>query len=531
MPNYTAITIGPISDTMALTSSPAGLWGTSYLFSWTAKALILSLLNDGVPADAFVAPYFQAYQEAGTYQIRLYDPNKLEEASYQVCADMQAKGVGLFHDRVIFQSDEISDALEKVRSAQEKVMEALAGKLNKNNLTEWLTGYIRIYAAEAEVEAGQSPLMVLGDLLSAMELEPHFQTKQGRNDLLDLFENDAIKKLPLVTELDRWMLYTNNTKNKIRDIEHIAAQGVAKESITKKYQQYYAILKSDGDSMSSMLDGMDNPEQIRAYSRQCLKFCADAAKMILDFGGMPIYAGGDDLLALVPVMGKGQTSVLALVNQLRELFNQSFADARSKHKSDDGRKLPTISFGVSVQYKKSPLYEALEQSDTMLRTAKAKNSPKNACYLNVRKHSGQSMMIVEEKMDINEPNLYELMETLYSKTQKQDADQTVTFLYGAGHQIEHFKSLFLPVLKDEANRKKLLQNLMKNLFDNADQKKFQPYLEEIGNIILLIIRENPRKPDEKDDDYLERVMMRVQASIRLIHFLNEKKGKEDETGT
>ena len=33
---YVAITIGPIGDTMQLSTSPAALWASSYLFSWLA---------------------------------------------------------------------------------------------------------------------------------------------------------------------------------------------------------------------------------------------------------------------------------------------------------------------------------------------------------------------------------------------------------------------------------------------------------------------------------------------------------------
>lgn len=141
-----------------------------------------------------------------------------------------------------------------------------------------------------------------------------------------------------------------------------------------------------------MLKTLIKKDDIQAYSRKCLLFCAQAAKKILEYGGMPIYAGGDELLAILPVVGNLNRSIFRLVEQLRTLLNTCFQAARNLH----GGK-PTISFGIAVQYVRSPLYEALERAGDMLESAKS--GEKNAWYLNLQKHSGQSILLAEEKMD------------------------------------------------------------------------------------------------------------------------------------
>lgn len=558
---YTAITIGPIYNTMLFTSSPGGLWCASGLFSWIARELLQSLVHQGVPVDAFVTPYFRI---AGVNQaVVLYDSNDEEDQkSYGICEDMRQKGVGLFHDRIIFRSEGVEDPLGKVNAAAESVISQLAENLKssapKGEPTEkrkkWLRGYLKIYALRETIPDNESPILYLGSHLSTLELEPNFITRERENPLLRLFENasfgdrdntaagerhNELLKNSFLTPKPQsnWILNSTNKKKSIRDLQDIASLGV--DPPQRKYQQYYAVLKSDGDSMGEMLKTLTKKDDIWAYSRKCLLFCAQAAKQILDYGGMPIYAGGDDLLAILPVVGNLNRSIFWLVEQLRTLFNTSFQAARSLH----GGK-PTISFGIAVQYVRSPLYEALERADDML--ISAKSGEKNACYLNLQKHSGKAMLLAEEKMDQPEKNLYASLDDLFTKTQKsavpnvpqeppevknsegeREQNATVAFLSGAGYQVERFKPLFFQAICDPEHRGIILENLFHNLFDHADQKKFAPYLDQIRDCTLLILEETRPMPDEEDAQYQERVMGLVQSAIRMIHFMNEKADRKE----
>lgn len=533
---YTAITIGPIYDTMQLTSSPAGLWGASYLYSWIARELIQALTGLGVQEKDFVAPFF-----------RLDEKEKVTlafEGEDAVCEQMRSKGVGLFHDRVIFCSDELDKSLELVKAAREKVVSDLAGKLpgdEKENL-KWLKSYLRIYALSMEVPEKKSPLIYLGKYLSAVELEPQFHSSERENKLLRLFENVSasegegktgteyrnalLKESFLRRELQgEWLLYGQGKK--IRDLQSIASLG--QKNIAKKHQQYYVVLKSDGDSMGKLLESLTDTEGVRGYSRKCLRFCAKAAELIQNYGGMPIYAGGDDLLALLPVAGydpdsREHCTVFGLVEKLRTLFNESFERERESH---EGK--PTISFGLSIQYAKSPLYEALEKAGEMLEAAKG--GKKNACYLHLQKHSGQSVTFCEEKMDrpkdSGEKNLYQELDELLRRTQSKEKDEDVTFLANAGYQVEGFRALFHRAILEPEERKEIVHNLYANLFDNAAQESFRVYLEELEKLTVQIFDQSIRGEEEEERAYLERTMMQVQSAIRLLHFMREKKEAEE----
>ena len=524
---YTALTIGPIYDTMRLTSTPAGLWGASGLFSWIARELIDRLIRQGVPAERFISPWFQLRDG----QIVLSEG---EEDC--VCEEMRARGVGLFHDRLLFEGD----WREEARAAVTQVNETLAAKLwdslqkasqtwDEEAIRAWLRGALRIGVLAMDVPDGAAPADYLGRYLSALELEPNFVIRERENPLLALFENtfaavqpeaegrnERLKESFLRPKGD-WIL--RKGRDNIRNLADVANPGG--EKLRWKSQQYYAVLKSDGDSMGEILSALTGREEIRAYSRKCLLFCAQAAKVIADYGGMPIYAGGDDLLALAPVVGydpktKEPCSVFRLAELLRGIFNQHFSTERVLYYGK-----PAISFGIAVQYVKSPLYEALERADEML--GRAKSGAKNACYLNLQKRSRFMVDIYETLLDEREKTRGNTLLSVLDEMLMQVRREDIEFLSSVGSQFEVFRPLFLVALKQEREGSTGLANLFDNLFDSVGQRKFEDYLQKLKDCTLRIVEEGA--PEEA-----ETTMDRLQALVRLLHFMQETGAEEEEVG-
>lgn len=503
MSKYTGITIGPIYETMGLTSSPAGLWGGSYLFSWIARKLIEQLLAAGISKERFVVPWFAEGSKGITLKTDKDDA---------ICEEMRRIGVGMFHDRIIFCSEDMENALQLVQTARQSVLDELGNYLQSR---QWLNDYLRVYAVELDVPQSDSPLIYMGKLLSTIELEPHFPSQEKDNPLLSMLRdkgsNRSIKESFLCSELgDRWMLLEDGSK--IRDLPTLAAVSGIKD---KKYSQYYAVLQSDGDSMSKLLENLKGDEQIRAFSRQCLIFCAKAAKLVKDFGGMPIYAGGDDLLALLPVVGIDGSTLLCLVERLRSLFNETFCEAQRMH---DGK--PTISIGVSVQYVKEPLYEALECARKMLGEAKCQTE-KNACCLHLQKHSGQSIKLVLSRMEQNARQGNQLLTLLDVLCRKDNGEE---LLSNAGYQIELFQKLFCGSVF-APNRPAMLKNLFDNLFDNDGQKDYRAYLEKLCTLANRIFA-STELPAVGKEDAEKQAVVQLQSAVRFLHFMNEKKEAE-----
>lgn len=64
---------------------------------------------------------------------------------------------------------------------------------------------------------------------------------------------------------------------------------------------YLAVLVADGDRMGKLIAALGSPEDHRSFSRKLAEFAKAAEKIVKQHNGVCIYAGGDDVLALVPV--------------------------------------------------------------------------------------------------------------------------------------------------------------------------------------------------------------------------------------
>ncbi len=553
---YTGVTIGPIVATMQYTSKPAGLWGASALFSWITKTLLEQLAEQGL-ADAIVSPAVSFVEET---------KDGVKKKKVRLSADCEAQrqvGVGLFHDRIILEGDRLGEVQTTIAGVIGELAKKLTppgdGEDKTNALTAWLQSYLRIYALKKDVEGEKSPLLTLGPLLSAMELEPSFPVSEENNPLLAMLSNVSVDEDPqrgganaavknsfLVKELQNvWMLLDESGKPPhIRDIPDIASGGRAKDDHKARY--YYAILNSDGDGMSKVLEKLTDKNDIKKYSDRCMAFCAKAAELIRQYRGVPIYAGGDDLLAILPVFGRGgnetNLTIFGLIEQLREAFNEVFAEERSKL-----RGVPTISFGVSIRFERSPLYEALEKARELLELAKygVPESPKNALRLELSKHSGQNSLLALELLDAA-PSLLAELDKLFGAISPGGKD-AVEHLKSAGYKLEAFEKLFRIALSlPAAEAKERVAQLIENLFDNEGQQKYEPFLDRLKDYASLLLdsqaafsekieagrkktaSENglPYAPPAQEaltEAQAGQVFARLTASLRILHFLLEQK--------
>ena len=93
-----------------------------------------------------------------------------------------------------------------------------------------------------------------------------------------------------------------------------------------KKNTYYAVVRSDGDRISKIIQEL-NPSQTRIFSRTCLEYCSKIASMVHDdYGGVTIYSGGDDLLALMPVQNHNGKTIFDFTVEANNLFQKSFSE-------------------------------------------------------------------------------------------------------------------------------------------------------------------------------------------------------------
>lgn len=135
----------------------------------------------------------------------------------------------------------------------------------------------------------------------------------------------------------------------------------AKRNADGPVPTYYAILMMDGDRLGAMLRGAD-AETGRLLSARLTRFSLEQVQTIVEkqgFMGELIYAGGDDVLALLPV-----ETALKCASALAAAYKEGW-DAKLTAKA-----APGISAGLAIVHHKEDLRFALQQAREAEKAAK-----------------------------------------------------------------------------------------------------------------------------------------------------------------
>jgi len=362
--------------------------------------------------------------------------------------------VGLFHDRFIFKSKDGDFA--KLEDTINSVISDIVDKLDIDFKSA--KEYLQINYLEKELEDGANPIKVLMPYLDTKEL--FFQISQS---------DDFIKKLRR-KKGDRDNFLTDN-KNIIDDLKKLS------------FNKYYCIVHADGDKMSKVIEDISNLENV---SKELFNFCINSYKQIQNFGGQTIYAGGDDLLFFAPVVGKDGESIFDLCDNLAKDFETKIKGA-------------TLSLGISINYVKYPLYEALENSRYQL-FVKAKNKDRNNIAFCVTKHSGQSFESVVHKG--NEDLYKKFLSFIDNSLTKSEDNINNNFL----HSIHHKIKLYENVLREIADDKKRLTNFFNNYFNESGHDEYREFFDSLVEFI-----------------YIAKDLNLVYATLRFIKFVKGDK--------
>lgn len=140
---------------------------------------------------------------------------------------------------------------------------------------------------------------------------------------------------------------------------------------------YLAVLVADGDRMGAAIANLPDAEVNRQFSETLAGFAGHAQTIVQQHHGVLVYAGGDDVLALVPV-----DQCLECARRLHDDFLQRLADY--------GR--PSLSVGIAIAHFLENLEDLLEYGRAAERKAKAFPG-KNALAVQLRKRSGAPISV------------------------------------------------------------------------------------------------------------------------------------------
>ena len=153
-------------------------------------------------------------------------------------------------------------------------------------------------------------------------------------------------------------------------------------------EPYYAILVADGDRMGAAIDQQQQLAQHLELSERLGQYAGKARDIVAKHDGALIYAGGDDVMAFVPLY-----TLIACARELHDCFGTTLnpQDSEVTFTDQDGKK-PTLSMGIAICHQIDPLSDALELARATERAAKQVQD-KDALAITLSKRSGADVTI------------------------------------------------------------------------------------------------------------------------------------------
>jgi CRISPR-associated protein Cmr2 len=287
------------------------------------------------------------------------------------------------------------------------------------------------------------------------------------------------------------------------------------------HHKYFCSVYADGDNFKSVITQLGTDvTAIEAFSQKLTDYATQAAGIINDFGGKPVFIGGDDLVFLAPIVANAPSGRPRTVFNLLEALNQAF-DVLELGKGLPIK--PSMSYGITLSFYKFPLFEAQELSRKQLndRAKKAEWSgagKKATTAFRLLKHSGSYFEGAMNHQLLQTFN--NLVDHFTVTTASKNADQAGKFLTSFAFKLRELEDLMVmaiahagtvPISPDS------LDHFFENYFNEPIHKRHQVELSMIKDFArdcygqTLTIND---KPASSSDNFY--------ALLRLLDFMTPK---------
>jgi CRISPR-associated protein Cmr2 len=145
---------------------------------------------------------------------------------------------------------------------------------------------------------------------------------------------------------------------------------------------YVAVLVADGDGMGAVISNRKTIAEHQQLSRALAGFAGAARTIVTNHNGVLVYAGGDDVLAFLPV-----DTCLGCARELHD----TFGDVLKEYTNENGGS-PTLSVGVAVGHFMENLEDLREYGRQAEQAAKAVDG-KDALAVHLHKRGGSPVRV------------------------------------------------------------------------------------------------------------------------------------------
>lgn len=172
-------------------------------------------------------------------------------------------------------------------------------------------------------------------------------------------------------------------------------------TVRKAPLPYYALLHADGDRMGKVIDNLTTESLHRRLSKSLASFATNVRTIVDFYGGSLVYAGGDDVLAFLPLHRAIECAQTLAVDFKQTM--QAETDEQGRYLFRDvENKTPSLSAGLVVAHHLDPLSDALELARQAEKIAKSIDQDKNALAITISKRSGVDRTVKDKwgKLDL-----------------------------------------------------------------------------------------------------------------------------------
>ena len=568
MNKYLGITIGPIIKTFSTARKPRELWKASYMFSYLMQMLLQEFKNEGY--IKIISPgieEIESFLEVGTYPDRMFccypkdkdlKITKIKEGVITKCAEdwgIQGKDVDAIKEYLKIYSVEI---IRKENENPITLLNQLLDYLELENFSidgtkeetfkEFLFKISTPKIFETAMNSSRFTVPTLAEISSAQlrKIDGERYTEIKRNYPF------AYNGLTLGKELKQ-LLHEKQSENSSGEPDENKFLSDLKKKFSKEFKtphKYICVVYADGDNVGKYVNSLkledkeNEKNELTAFSDRMLTFgvgkcfydedkkekkkTQGACDIIQKYQGFPIYAGGDDLLFIAPVISgidggekdeKGnavitEKTIFDLLKEIDSIFE------KLNLVSKDGVSIPTMSYGIAIVYHKFPLYEALNHARYQLfEVAKKKEKQKDAVAWIYQKNSGSS---VSGSYSKSNEYLVNAFDSLLKSIDPSDGNME-NLISAVAHKLKQNIPILALMITEKHQRKTGVDNDRLSAFfdmtlDRPNKKKKElEYLNAVEYLLKALL--------QKHDYEVEPAINDLYGMLRTAKFV---KGLEDD---
>lgn len=360
-------------------------------------------------------------------------------------------------------------------------LQAIKGLIKKNERLDALACIKRFYPLKNKKRT-------CFDDLSSIALSSYKQVRDNydKANLIAQFTDKFSDNFDITEDWSNFSEFFYYDKKELNKY-HAYNEYQAMTSILGQPNKYACVLMGDGDHMGKALDAIKEAEGHQHFSQQLGLFAKNIEHTINEHNGSLIYAGGDDVMAYLPLY-----SAIECADKVQQEFKKIMQTIMDDLELDI--KTSTFSVGLAIVHHSEPLDKAIDLARQAEQMAKHQ-AGRNALAIIQHKRSGSDLSIYGQWNEDHQPGIAERLQLMAHLHQKNILPSTLGYQLRqagieSGDRIEYDKNS--DVLKPKNATAALVQRIVqqKNQAQELQQElqrvlQHQTSIQKLSNEMVI----------------------------------------------